>query len=311
MPALSSTSSARAGVGMAATAMLSVQLGLAASVGLVEEVGAAGAACLRLTWAGVLLLAIVRPRRGMYAREVLLGGAALGVVTAGVTIFFMAALAHLPLRTASAIEFLGPLGVAVAHGRRTGLGYAVLAGGGVLLLTEPWYGDVSAAGVAFALCAAACWAAYILLTQRIGDAVTGIGGLAISLPVAGVTSLLVGGGSLLPELSAHMVGLGLGVAILVPVVPFALEMLALKRLQAGAFGTLMALEPALAAVIGLIVLGQVPPPIAVIGILLVVTAGIGAARSGGRTATDSVASRIAACAYDARGAGAATPAASA
>jgi inner membrane transporter RhtA len=278
----SPSSSARVGVGMAATAMLSVQLGLAASVGLVDQVGAAGAACLRLTWAGLLLLVIVRPRHGMYSREVLLGGAALGVVTAGVTIFFMAALAHLPLRTASAIEFLGPLGVAVAHGRRTGLLCALGAAAGVLLLTEPWHGDVSAAGIAFALGAAGCWAAYILLTQRIGDAVSGISGLAISLPVAGVVSLAVAGDSLLPQLDAHMVLVGFGIALLVPAIPFALEMLALKRLQAGAFGTLMALEPALAAVIGLVVLGQVPPAPAVLGVLLVVSAGIAAARTGAR-----------------------------
>lgn len=278
------SSSARTGVGMAVGAMLSVQLGLAASVGLVDQIGAAGAACLRLCWAGILLLAIVRPRRGMYTRPVLLGGLALGVVTAGVTIFFMAALAHLPLRTASAIEFLGPLGVSVAHGRRTGLLWASLAAAGVLLLTEPWHGDASLVGIAFALCAAACWAAYILLTQRVGDAATGIGGLAISLPVAGVTSLLVAGDSLLPHITAHLVWTGLAIAILVPVVPFALEMLALRRLQAGAFGTLMALEPALAAVIGLIVLGQVPEPLAVLGVAFVVTAGIGAARSGARPA---------------------------
>lgn len=279
--------SARAGAGMAVTAMLSVQLGLAASVGLVDDVGAAGAACLRLTWAGVLLLAIVRPRRGTYTRPALLGGLVLGVATAGVTILFMAALAHLPLRTAAAIEFLGPLGVAVAHGRRTGLVWPVVAGAGVLLLTEPWHGDVSGAGVAFALGAAACWAAYILLTQRVGDAAAGIEGLAVSLPVAGLVSWLVAGGSLLPALSPHLVWAGLGVAILVPVVPFALEMLALQRLETGAFGTLMALEPALAAAIGLVVLGQVPPPLAVLGSVLVVTAGIGAARAGARPGDDA------------------------
>jgi inner membrane transporter RhtA len=267
---------------MAVAAMLSVQLGLAASVGLVGDVGPAGAACLRLTWAGLLLLAIVRPRRGMYSRTVLTGGLLLGIATAGVTILFMAALAHLPLRTASAIEFLGPLGVAVARGRRTGLVWPLVAGAGVLLLTEPWHGGASGVGVAFALGAAGCWAAYILLTQRVGDAATGIGGLAISLPVAGVASWLVAGGSLLPQLTTNIVWAGLGAAILVPVVPFALEMLALKRLETGAFGTLMALEPAIAALVGLVVLGQVPPALAMLGSALVVTAGIGAARAGAR-----------------------------
>src|SRR5262245_10035850 len=112
-----SRTSARTGASMAVVSMLCVQLGLAVSVGLIGGVGAAGAAWVRLAWAGVLLLVIVRPRPGQFTRETLLAGSALGVVTAGVTLLFMAALTRLPLGTASAIEFLGPLGVAVARSR--------------------------------------------------------------------------------------------------------------------------------------------------------------------------------------------------
>src|SRR5436190_398252 len=106
-------SSARAGALMAMASMLSVQVGLAASVGLIDEVGAEGAAWLRLAWAGALMLLLVRPRRAQFSRRSLLASVLLGVVTAGVTLLFMAALARLPLGVASALEFLGPLSVAV------------------------------------------------------------------------------------------------------------------------------------------------------------------------------------------------------
>ena len=103
---------ARTGTSMAVASMLCVQLGLALSVGLIDDVGAGGAAWLRLSWAGVLMLVLVRPRRSTFSREALRAGTALGVATAGVTLLFMAAVARLPLGTASALEFLGPLGVA-------------------------------------------------------------------------------------------------------------------------------------------------------------------------------------------------------
>ena len=104
---------------MAVASMLCVQLGLAASVGLIDDVGAAGAAWLRLFWAGVLLLVIVRPRPSHFDREAVRATVALGVVTAGVTLLFMAAVARLPLGTASALEFLGPLGVAMPKSSTT------------------------------------------------------------------------------------------------------------------------------------------------------------------------------------------------
>jgi inner membrane transporter RhtA len=134
-----------------------------------------------------------------------------------------------------------------------------------------------------ALGAAGCWAAYILLTQHVGDEVTGIGGLAVSLPVAGVAATLVAGPSTLPSLTWQVLLLGLGLAVLLPVVPFSLEMLALRRLDQGAFGTLMCLEPAIALVIGAVVLHQVPGVWPALGVVLVVAAGVGAERTGART----------------------------
>ncbi len=277
-----SHSPARTGASMAVVSMLLVQLGLAASIGLIDQVGAGGAAWLRLFWAGVLLLVIVRPRLSSFSRETLLAGAALGVVTAGVTLLFMASVARLPLGMASALEFLGPLGVAVVRTQGVARAWALVAAGGVLFLTEPWAGTADPVGVALALAAAACWAAYILLTQKVGDTVSGIGGLAISMPVAAVVATVVAGPGVIGHLTPELLLAGLGLAILLPVVPFILELLALRRLATGAFGTLMALEPAFALLIGLVALHQVPHPLAVLGIGLVVAAGIGAERSGAR-----------------------------
>lgn len=270
----------RAGLSMALVAMVSVQLGLAASIGLIDEIGATGAAWLRLSWAAVLFVLLVRPRSTTYSREALVAGAALGVVTGGVTLLFMAAVERIPLGTASALEFLGPLGVAVARSKGAGRTWAVVAAAGVLCLTQPWSGAADPVGVAFALAAAFCWAAYIVLTQRLGDSADGITGLAVSMPVAALLATLVAGPGVVGDLTPELLLLGVGLALLLPVVPFTLEMLALRRLSAGAFGTFMALEPGIALLIGFLALHQKPNPLAVTGIALVTAAGIGAERSG-------------------------------
>jgi inner membrane transporter RhtA len=160
---IASAGSARAGTLMAVGSMTLVQIGLALSVPLFGEIGPLATVWLRLAWAALILLVAVRPRPWRFRRPILLATVALGVVTAGVTMLFMAAIARLPLGTASALEFLGPLGVAVArgHGRRRLL-WPGLAAAGVLVLTHPWQGGGSPLGIAFALGAAVCWAAYIL-----------------------------------------------------------------------------------------------------------------------------------------------------
>ena len=281
----SARSAARSGASMAVVSMLTVQLGIAVAVGLFDEVGPLGAAWLRLAWAGVLMLVVLRPRPSTFTRSSFAASVALGVVTAAVTLLFMGAIERLPMGTASALEFLGPLGVAVLRSHGRGRAFAVLAAVGVLLLTEPWHGGTDPVGVAYALGAAACWAAYILLTQRVGDQVSGVQGLAVSMPVAGLVSTLVAAPTVAPMLTWEVVLAGLGLAILLPIIPFTLELLALRRLTTGAFGTLMALEPAFALLIGLVVLGQVPGLLPVLGIVCVVAAGIGAERTGSRPRT--------------------------
>lgn len=273
---------ARTGTLMALASMSCVQLGLAVSVDLIGRIGAEGAAWLRLAWAGIVLLLLARPRLSDFTRRALAAAIVLGVVTAGLTMLFMAAVARLPLGTASALEFLGPLGVAVVRSRGGRLLWPALAAAGVVALTQPWRGTADLVGIAFALGAAACWAGYILLTQAVGDQVSGLSGLAVSLTVAGLVATAVAGVPTAGLLTPGLVALGLGLALLLPVIPFSLEMLALRRLNTAAFGTLMSLEPAIALTVGLALLGQVPTLGALAGVALVVVAGIGAERSGAR-----------------------------
>ncbi len=209
-------------------------------------------------------------------------------MTAGLTLFFMAAVARLPLGTASALEFLGPLGVAVVRGGRGKLQWPAAGRRRSRAPHRALDGGADPVGVAFALAAAVCWAAYILLTQRVGDEVAGHAGLAVSMPVAALAATVVVGPAVLGTLTPELVLVGLGLAVLLPVVPFSLELLALRRLTTAAFGTLMSLEPAVALVVGLVVLHQVPGPAAVAGIAFVVAAGVGAERTGRRAAPSGV-----------------------
>ena len=276
---------ARSGALMAMGSMLCVQLGLAVAVTLIDRLGADGTAWLRLGWAGVLMLVIVRPRPSAFTRRSFGYSVALGVVTALITLLFMAALERIPMGTASALEFLGPLGVAVATagaGRR--VLWPALAAVGVLLLTQPWAGHVDLIGVGFALTSAIFWACYIVLTQRVGDDMAGVNGLAVSMATAGLVATIAVGPLAFGRLTPELILFGLGLAVLLPVIPFTLEFFALRRLTTSAFGTLMSLEPAFAMVIGLIILHQVPGPAAMAGIGFVVVAGIGAARAGARPA---------------------------
>ena len=172
----------QAGVSLAVTAMLCSQLGLAGSVEVIEDLGPEGTAWLRLTWAGVLFLIVVRPRPRDFSTTSFWTCVLLGITTAGVTMFFIAALARLPLGTASALEFLGPLGVAIWRGQRDAWMWPLLAAAGVSCLTEPWHGGVDLVGVWYAVGAAACWAAYIVLTQRAGTEVQAARALAVSMP---------------------------------------------------------------------------------------------------------------------------------
>lgn len=268
---------------LAVGAMLSVQVGAALSTHLFPAIGPVGTVWLRLTVAAVFFLAIARPRfTGLTARD-LAAPALLGVMTGVMTVFFVLALDRIALGTVVAIEFLGPLSVAVVRsGSRRGLLWPLLAFVGVVLLTEPWTGEIDPLGVLYAALAAVGWAAYIVLTQKVGDRFSGLQGLALTMPVAAVVAAIVGVPQAIGGLTWQVLAVGVALALLLPIIPFALELQALRRLTTAAFGTLMALEPAIATLVGAVLLAQVPGGVQVLGVALVVAAGVGAERSGHR-----------------------------
>ncbi|UNX55911.1 EamA family transporter [Georgenia sp. TF02-10] len=266
--------------------MLAVQLANALSVSVIDQVGAAGTAWLRMSFGVVFLWVIARPAVRSVRRRDVPALLALGVVTGFMATFFLTAVERIPLGTAVAIEFLGPLTVAGLMSKRRGARvWPVLAFVGVVLLTEPWHGEIDLAGVGFALAAGCCWGLYNLLTQHVGDRFSGISGLSLTIPVAALATLPVG----LPQVITGsftwwVLPAAAGIALLTPVIAFGLEMLALRRMTHTAFGTLLSIEPAFGILIGLLVLAQTPTIVQLIGITLVVVAGTAAQRGGARAA---------------------------
>ncbi|GAA1796152.1 EamA family transporter [Agromyces lapidis] len=266
---------------MAVAAMLMIQATAALSVPLIELLGAGGTAWLRLAFGAVFFIAIARPPLRRIRRVDVLPLAGLGVATGVMMVAFLSAIERIPLGTAVAIEFLGPLAVAAIRSRsRRMLIWPVLALAGVVLLTEPWHGEVDLLGVGFAALAGAGWGVYILLTQKVGDRFSGISGLSITIPIAAVVTAFVGVPQVIGHLDWRVLLIAAGLALLAPVIPFGLEMLALRRMTHTAFGTLMALEPAFGVLLGVLVLAQIPSAAQVAGIVLVVLAGAGAQRGG-------------------------------
>lgn len=267
---------------LAVTAMLLIQLANAWSVGPIAELGPAGTAWLRMGIGAVLLWLLVRPslrRLGRRDVPVLLG---LGLATGVMTVAFLSAIERIDLGTAVAIDFLGPLVVAAwSRPSRRALAWPALAFIGVLLLTEPWTGTIDPVGVGYALLAGVCWGAYIVLTQRAGDRFSGVDALAYTIPVAALVTTVVGLPQvMMAEVTWQLLLIVAGLALMTPVVSFGLELLALRRMTRTAFGTLMAVEPGIAVVMGLAVLSQRPSAWQLLGIGLVVGAGIAAQRGG-------------------------------
>jgi inner membrane transporter RhtA len=262
----------------------SLQVGAAFAVTLFDDLGPGGAAFLRLLLAAVVLLALWRPRVRGHSMADLRIAAAFGLALGLMNWSIYEAMDRIPLGVAVTIEFWGPLAVAVVGSRRAlDLLWVALAALGIVLLAGPGGGGIDAGGVALALLAGGCWAAYIGLSARTGQAFPGGTGLAIAMAVGAVVVLPAGiaqGGAALvhPGLLAS----ALVVALASSVLPYSLELEALRRLPGAVFGVLMSLEPAVAALAGLAVLGQalVPREWAAIG--LVVTASAGAAALGGR-----------------------------
>jgi inner membrane transporter RhtA len=246
------------GVALVVAAVTSLQFGAGFAVTLFDELGPAGAAFLRLAIAAAVLLAIWRPHVAGHPLADLRVAAAFGAVLGTMNFAIYSAMDRIPLGIAVTIEFAGPMAVAVLGSRRAlDLLWAALAAAGILLLADPGGGSLDAAGVAFALLAATMWAFYILLAGRTGRIFPGGSGLALAMVVGALVvaplGIAQGGGELLhPELLAAAAG----VALASSVIPYSLELEALRRLPANVFGVLMSLEPAVAALAGLVILGQ-------------------------------------------------------
>lgn len=268
----------------------SLQAGAALAMRLFPVLGASGATLLRVGLAAIVLLAVTRPRvRGWRRRQwqaVLL----YGVSIAGTNAFFYAALARLPLGTAVTIQFLGPLTLSAALSRRMrDLGWVLLAVTGVAILGltashgttaggSGGHDPLSLAGVAFALASGAFWATYIITGARVSAAVPGRGGLAVAMS-AGALVLLPFGALDAARIvqSPHLIPVAFSMAMLASVVPYSLELAAMRRAPKRVFGILLSLEPAVATMAGWLLLGQHASAVALAAVVIVVAASTGSA----------------------------------
>jgi inner membrane transporter RhtA len=270
-------------VGLVVLGILSVQIGAAFAKALFPVVGPYGTVFLRLVFAALILMIAWRPRvRGHTGRDYLLV-LLFGLVFAAMNTSFYASLDRLPLGVAVTVEFVGPLGVAVFGSRRLlDLLWTVLAAGGIVLLT-PLAGvsgvQIDSLGLALALLAGLCWAAYILISVRVGQSFPGGTGLALGTAVGAVLVAPIGiwqGGQQL--LDWPLLATGAAVALLSSVIPYSLELEALRKLPARVFGVLMSIEPGIAAIVGFVVLGEALGERELLALGLITAASIGATR---------------------------------
>ena len=284
-PALNSTPMPVKPAGAAAGAALlcvlsmsSVQFGAALSAPTMATYGSLSTTWLRLCWAAVVLALLVRPRLFTYSRSHWFAAGALGAAMAGMTLCFFAALQRIPLGLAVAIDFLGPLTVATLAVRRMrALLWPVLAIAGVLLLSRDragWIGEPL--GVLLAFGAAIGWGSYIVLMKKTGTLFAGLEGLSVSLLAAALVATPFGFAQSGIHIAAGQIAATAGLALLVPLLPYALEMVALRHMPASSFGILMSVEPAIGALAGFVILHQPMEGVQIAGTLLVVAASVGA-----------------------------------
>lgn len=264
-------------------AIISMQIGSATAKGLFESVGPAGAVFLRVGVAAVLCTAIWRlPARGLPRSDYAVA-ALFGLVLAGMNLCFYSALDRIPLGVAVTLEFTGPLAVAIFGSRRAlDFLWGLLAAGGILLLSPfAAFGGASGAdldpvGVGFALLAGCFWAAYILLGGLVGRSLGAGTGLAFSTCIAAAALAPVGiAGGGMDLLRPEVLLIGVAIALLSTAIPYSLELEALKNIPARVFGVLMSLEPAVAALIGFVVLAEEPGLRSLAAIALVTAAAAG------------------------------------
>lgn len=265
------------------------EVGASIAVLLFPTVGPLGMVMLRLVFSAVVLLIIARPKLKGHTRDGWVAVIGFGVVLATMNGLFYLALERLPLGVTVTIEVLGPLVLSIVATRRASAWlWALLALAGVLALGGGGWGDLDPLGVLFALGAAASWAFYILSSARVGRAFPKLDGLALAMTAGALLALpfgIVDAGAAL--LRPEVLALGAAVAILSSTIPYAFELIALRRLPAAAFAIMMSLAPATAALTGFIFLGQTLVWLELVGIALVITASIGAVRSSARAAREA------------------------
>jgi inner membrane transporter RhtA len=267
--------------GLVIAAIASVQFGGALAVHLFATVGPGGAVLLRLASASIVLAVVSRPRLDRVPLRQLPLVAAFGLVLAGMNLSFYASIDRIPLGIAVSLEFVGPLAVAVAGSRRwIDLVWVALAIAGILALTHVGGArSVDGLGVAFALLAGGCWGGYILLSARVGRSFERGTGLSLAMCFAALVTLPVGIAAAGAQLVApRALALGCAVGMLSSAIPYSFELEALRRIAPPVFGVLMSLEPAMAALAGLLVLGQGLSGRTLVGMALVISASAGASR---------------------------------
>ncbi|MET9829573.1 EamA family transporter [Streptomyces sp. NPDC006385] len=268
-------------VGLVLAGGISVQFGGALAVSLMPRAGALGVVALRLVVAAVVLLLFCRPRLRGHSRTDWGTVIVFGITMAAMNGLFYQSVARIPLGPAVTLEVLGPLALSVLTSRRAiNVVWAGLALAGVFLLGGGGFESLDPIGVAFALGAGAMWAGYIVFSARTGRRFPQADGLALALAVGAVLFLPLG----IAESGAKLtdpvtIALGAAVAILSSVLPYTLELLALRRLPAATFAILMSLEPAVAAAAGFLVLDQALSAVQALAIALVIAASMGAVRT--------------------------------
>lgn len=265
------------------------EVGAALAVILFPQAGPLGMVMLRLVFSAIVLLLIARPRWRGHSRSAWMAVVRFGAVLALMNGLFYLALQRLPLGVTVTIEVLGPLVLSIVASRRASAWiWAGLAFAGVVALAGGGWDRLDLLGVVFALGAAASWALYILASAKVGVAFPRLDGLALAMTVGAVISLpfgIVNAGTAL--LRIDLLALGAAVAVLSSTIPYALELVALRRLAPSAFAILMSLAPATAALAGLVLLGQHLTWLELVGIALVIAASIGAVRAAGRHAREA------------------------
>ncbi len=265
-----------AGTALAVSAATSVQFGAAVAVTLFPLVGPVGTVSLRFAGAALVLGVLTRPWRVRWTRRDARTVLVFGVVFVAMNLSLYVAVSRLPLATAITLEFLGPLGVAIATATSWGpRAWAVPAACGVALIGGTLRAD-DVVGVVAALGAAGSWASYILVSRRMGTSKHGLSGLALATALGALVTLPAGllvAGADLFEPRTLLVGLSVGVVS--SAIPYSFDLLALRRLRTAVFGVLTSLNPAIAALAGLVVLRELPPGRQLVGIALVVLASAG------------------------------------